>query len=88
MKNLSIPALLLVGALALTGCTAGTGNASAALKAEPVNAETVADVKPVDLKQEWADEKVSQFLSGQGARSFGAFAGEATGSIESWHSPQ
>ena len=76
-----------MGAPALAGCTAGTGNASAALKA-PVNAETVADVKPVDPKQDWADEKVSQFLSGQGARGLGAFAGEATGSIESWHSPQ
>ncbi|MGP5390643.1 hypothetical protein [Glutamicibacter arilaitensis] len=38
--------------------------------------------------QAWADQKVTQFLNGQGARSFSALEGQAAGNITAWSAPK
>ncbi|MGO2122457.1 hypothetical protein [Glutamicibacter arilaitensis] len=40
-----------------------------------------------DRSQKWADEKMNQYLSGNGAQSFDAFSGNVQGDTIRWRSP-
>lgn len=76
MKKLSAAALLLVGALALAGCTTGANSAPEAATASPVAAQQVADAKPEadprgvePERQEWADGLVDSWAKTNGVPS-------------------
>lgn len=84
--------LALVAALALAGCTAGNPSADATPSPTVTPSATVSagiSSSTIDApSQDWASEKVNQFLSGNGANSFDAFKGQALGNIDSWNSTE
>lgn len=86
MKKLSTAAaLLLVGALALAGCSIGGAGAGRSAEPTPMAAQQAAVADP---EQTWADSAITRFLNGHGAASFRGFLeGTPHRDINSWSSP-
>lgn len=104
MKRSTAAATLAIAALSLSACTGGTSTPEAAetsaasapvaiaatsapAKASAPTTKAANDISAKD-RQQWADEKMTEYLNGRGAHSFDAFDGSALGAVESWRAPK